>query len=122
MRSDRQSHFTMLELRNLAVLHVLSLFSVFRELPCLHTIVPEGCTHSSCPSCVVRTNLWGRVLAVISAVPSEPHSLNSDPLCTGKFSLGTSYVVNSPSRFAQSQTEGRQTAVSGFSRSALIHD
>ena len=122
MLSDRQLHFTMFELRNLAVLHVFSLLRVFCELPCRQTIVPEGCTQSSCPACVVSTNLCGRVVALISAVPSEPHSLNSDSLCTGHFSLGKSYVVNSPSRFAQSQTEGRQTAVFGFSRSALIHD
>lgn len=52
MLRDRQLHFTMLALRNLAVL-----FRVFCELPCRQTIVPEGCTQISFPSCVVRTNL-----------------------------------------------------------------
>jgi hypothetical protein len=52
MLKDRQLHFTMLALRNLAVL-----FRVFCELPCRQTIVPEGCTQISFPSCVVRTNL-----------------------------------------------------------------
>ena len=52
MLRNRQLHFTMLALRNLAVL-----FRVFCELPCRQTIVPEGCTQISFPSCVVRTNL-----------------------------------------------------------------